>query len=92
MTIVQKINRQIDGATGGSETVAVPVSANTPKAMTEPPLASAPCDHCGMFRPLTHRVRSELIVLTVCAPCAAEVPLIGTGAGALTLERIIGTE
>ncbi len=51
-----------------------------------------PCSRCGNVRPLTHRVRSDLVDQTVCEACAAEVPLLITGVGELTVERILPLE
>jgi len=89
MVTIQEIKRQPDRAAENSDAPAPQLPADmreTPPQRLHP---LNPCPRCGNVRPLTHRVRSDLFDLTVCEACAAEVPLVSKGVGALTVERII---
>lgn len=92
MEKIPEIKRQPDRATENSEAAAPHLPADVRETTNQRlhPLKS--CPRCGRVRPLTHRVRSDLLDQTVCEACAADVPLVSKGAGALTVERITPIE
>lgn len=81
---IENAERQLDRATKNGDAAAPQLTAATRETTS----ALNPCSRCGNVRPLTHRVRSDLVEQTVCEACAAEVPLATTGVGELTVERI----
>ncbi len=91
MVTVEKTKRELDRMTV-NDPIAVQVAPDTLETTSQqlPPLNR--CSRCGNLRPLTHRVRSDLVEQTVCEACAAEVPLVSRGIGALTTERIVPTQ
>jgi hypothetical protein len=46
------------------------------------------CDHCHEFRQLTHRIKSDVLNMTVCYKCGVEAEIVqtaGGGAGAMSI-------
>jgi hypothetical protein len=89
MVTIQEIKRQPDRAAENTDAAVPHLPTDMREAPTERLCPLNPCPRCGNVRPLTHRVRSDLLDQTVCEACAAEVPLVSKGVGALTVERII---
>ncbi len=81
---IQENKKQLARPSENGEAAGLPFGADSRNAATQ----WLPCSRCGSVRPLTHRVRSDLIEQTVCEVCAADVPFVASGIGALTVERI----
>ena len=92
MVTIQEFKRQPDRAVENCDAAVPHLPVDTRETSTEGLRLVSPCSRCGNVRPLTHRVRSDVIDQIVCEVCAAEVPLVRKGIGALTVERIIPIE
>ncbi len=92
MVTIEENKEQVDRAIENGNAAAPPLPAGGRETTIQRILLLNRCSRCDNVRPLTHRVRSDLLDQTVCEACAAEVPLVSKGVGALTVERIIPIE
>lgn len=52
-------------------------------------MLTKPCDQCGEYRQLTHRIKSDILDMTVCYPCGVHAELVqehASGIGQMTIS------